>query len=136
MPISPTDCIYIWDGTGMVKQAACDDPRSGGYEWDGDEWDSVQSAMDLYLADAQALAVNELIELWTVQGAMNIFIADTDAMRVAFNTIAISDFATSDPALSPFYLVKNPTDCTYIWTADGVVSQVACDRIGQQPNAR
>ncbi|MEE8363202.1 MAG: type II secretion system protein [Dehalococcoidia bacterium] len=65
-------------------------------------------------------------EAQTVQAAMDLYMADTGSLNVALNAIETNDFAASDPVLYPAYMRLNPTKCAYIWTIDGIVTQGTC----------
>ena len=65
-------------------------------------------------------------EAQTVQAAMDLFMADTAVTAVAAQAIATSNMSTSTPALSPAYIRTATTRCTYTWTTAGVVTQAAC----------
>ncbi len=67
-------------------------------------------------------------EAETVQAAMDLYMADTDQDTVTALLVgaATDDFDTSVPALYPTYLRQTPTKCLYYWTVDGLVSQGAC----------
>ncbi|MDA1258061.1 MAG: type II secretion system protein [Chloroflexi bacterium] len=61
-----------------------------------------------------------------VQAAMDLFMADTAALAVTANAVATADFLASNPVLAPAYIRQSPTKCTYTWTVDGTIAQVAC----------
>ncbi len=71
-------------------------------------------------------------EMQTVQAAMDLFMANTAATTVTAlaQANATGDFETSNPALYPDYLRQGstaaPTKCTYYWDANGLVTQDAC----------
>lgn len=69
-------------------------------------------------------AANET-ELQTVQAAIDLYMANTGATAVPVQA-ATADMTTSTPALNPDYLRQTTTKCTYSWDATGVVSQAAC----------
>ncbi len=62
----------------------------------------------------------------TVQAAMDLFMADTAAAVVTVNAVATDDFAASDPVLFPNYLRQQTTKCTYTWDVSGLLSQAVC----------
>ena len=65
-------------------------------------------------------------EAQTVQAAMDLYMADTGNLPVV-QTTATNDMSASTPALSPDYIRTAITKCTYTWTAvTGIVTQVAC----------
>lgn len=70
-------------------------------------------------------AANET-EVQTVQAAIDLFMADTAAISVTANTTATANFAASNPVLYPDYLRQNPTKCLYTWVASGLVAQASC----------
>ena len=65
-------------------------------------------------------------EAQTVQSAMDLYLADNNTETVTANAIETDDFATSDPILYPAYMRMNPTKCSYTWAADGIVTQGTC----------
>ena len=72
-------------------------------------------------------------EFQTVQAAMDLYIADNGLTTVTANgsspwdgSAATDDFDTSDPVLYPDFLRQTPTKCTYYWLASGQVTQDAC----------
>ena len=65
-------------------------------------------------------------ELQTVQAAIDLYMADTASVAVAAQAIATNDMTTSTPALSPSYLRQATTRCSYAWDIAGVVAQSAC----------
>jgi type IV pilus assembly protein PilA len=65
-------------------------------------------------------------EVQTVQAAMDLYMADNAATTVAASTGNTSDFSASTPALYPNYLRQNPTKCLYTWSTAGLVAQVSC----------
>ena len=67
-------------------------------------------------------------ELQTVQAAMDLYIADNALTTVTAlaQANATDDFDTSDPVLYPDFLRQTPTKCTYYWLASGQVSRDAC----------
>ena len=65
-------------------------------------------------------------EVQTVQAAMDLFMADTAATAVTVNAIATDNFAASDPVLFPNYLRQQTTKCTYTWDTSGLLSQAIC----------
>ena len=69
-----------------------------------------------------------LTEEVTVQAAMDLFMAETAAIAVTalVQASATGDFLLSTPQLAPAYLRTSPTNCTYYWTLEGIVSQDAC----------
>ena len=65
-------------------------------------------------------------EAQTVQAAMDLYMADT-GLAPAAQAVATADMTASTPALSPVYVRTATTKCTYTWTAGtGIVTQVAC----------
>ena len=62
----------------------------------------------------------------TVQAAMDLYMADTAAPTVAANAVATDNFAASDPVLYPNYLRQQTTKCTYTWDASGLLAQAVC----------
>ena len=65
-------------------------------------------------------------EAQTVQAAMDLYMADT-GLAPASQVTATNDMTSSTPALAPGYIRTSTTKCTYTWTATtGVVTQVAC----------
>ncbi len=72
-------------------------------------------------------AAADSAELQTVQAAMDLFMADTAVLVVTANASATNSFvAPTDPALAPTYLRQTNTKCTYTWDAAGEVTQAAC----------
>ena len=69
-------------------------------------------------------AANET-EAQTVQAALDLYMADTGSTTVAVQ-LATNDVSASTPALSPSYLRQATTRCSYAWDAAGVVTQSAC----------
>ena len=66
-------------------------------------------------------------EFDTVQAAMDLYLADTGDVAVSAQAVATSDMTLSTPPLSPNYIRTSPTKCTYTWiTITGLVTQVAC----------
>ena len=65
-------------------------------------------------------------EFQTVQAAMDLYMAENGGANVTAQATGVSDFATSDPILYPTFLRQNPTRCDYTWTAEGQVTQSAC----------
>ena len=66
-------------------------------------------------------------ELQTVQAAMDLFMADTAVLAVALNGTATNSFVTpTDPALAPTYLRQSTTKCLYTWDTAGEVTQDSC----------
>ncbi len=64
-------------------------------------------------------------EAQTVQAAMDLYMADTGLAPAV--QLATNDMTSSTPALSPDYVRTTTTKCTYSWTAGtGIVTQVAC----------
>lgn len=64
-------------------------------------------------------------EAQTVQAAMDLYMADTGLTPAV--QLATNNMTTSTPPLSPGYIRTTTTKCTYSWTAvTGVVTQVAC----------
>ncbi len=64
-------------------------------------------------------------EAQTVQAAMDLYMADTGLAPAA--QAVTNDMTASTPALAPGYIRTSTTKCTYSWTATtGVVTQVAC----------
>ena len=64
-------------------------------------------------------------EAQTVQAAMDLYMADTGLTPAA--QLATADMTTSTPPLSPGYIRTSTTKCTYSWTVTtGVVTQVVC----------
>ncbi len=64
----------------------------------------------------------------TVQAAMDLFMADT-AVAAVTALAAISetnDFAASDPVLYPNYLRQQITKCSYSWDTTGLLAQGVC----------
>ena len=65
-------------------------------------------------------------EAQTVQAAMDLYMADT-GLDPAAQLIATNDMTSSTPALAPVYIRTSTTKCTYTWIATtGLVTQVAC----------
>lgn len=64
-------------------------------------------------------------EAQTVQAALDLYMADT-GLAPAAQAVATADMAASTPALSPGYIRTTTTKCTYTWTISGLVTQVAC----------
>ena len=64
-------------------------------------------------------------ELQTVQAAIDLYMADTASTTVSVQ-LATNDMTTSTPALSPSYVRQTTTRCSYAWDAAGVVAQSAC----------
>lgn len=65
-------------------------------------------------------------EAQTVQAAMDLYMADT-GLAPAAQAVASADMTSTTPALSPGYIRTATTKCTYTWTVTtGVVTQVAC----------
>jgi len=64
-------------------------------------------------------------EVQTVQAAIDLYMADTASIAVPAQ-IATSDMTTSTPALSPSYLRQATTRCSYAWDTAGIVTQSAC----------
>jgi len=69
-------------------------------------------------------AANET-EVQTVQAAIDLYMADTASTTVPVQA-ATNDMTASTPALSPDYLRQTTTRCSYAWDAAGVVAQSAC----------
>ncbi len=65
-------------------------------------------------------------EVQTVQAAMDLYMADTANSTVTLNAVATNDFAVSDPVLYPSYLRQQVTKCTYTWDAGGLLAQAVC----------
>jgi len=65
-------------------------------------------------------------EVQTVQAAIDLYMADTASIAVPAQVIATSDMTTSTPALSPSYLRQATTRCSYAWDVAGIVTQSAC----------
>lgn len=66
-------------------------------------------------------------ELQSVQSSMDLFMAENDASTVTPNLlVATNDFALSTPRLYPDFLRQNPTKCTYTWDATGILAQAVC----------
>ena len=63
-------------------------------------------------------------EAQTVQAAMDLYMADTGFTPAV--QLVTNDMANSTPPLSPGYIRTAITKCTYSWTVTGVVTQVAC----------
>ncbi len=62
-------------------------------------------------------------EAQTVQAAMDLYMADTGFLP-AGQVIATSDMTGSTPALSPVYIRTTLTKCAYTWTVNtGIVTQ-------------
>ena len=64
-------------------------------------------------------------EVQTVQAAIDLYMADTASIAVAIQ-LATNNMTTSDPVLSPSYLRQTTTRCSYAWDAAGIVTQSAC----------
>ena len=64
-------------------------------------------------------------EVQTVQAAIDLYMADTASTAVAVQA-ATNDMTTSTPALSPSYLRQATTRCSYAWDTAGIVAQSAC----------
>ncbi|MBI3953440.1 MAG: type II secretion system protein [Chloroflexi bacterium] len=73
---------------------------SGKTQANASEVQSVQTALDTYMADQGVTSV-------TAQAATN-------------------NMSTSTPALSPSYVRTATTRCSYAWTTAGVVTQTGC----------
>jgi prepilin-type N-terminal cleavage/methylation domain-containing protein len=66
-------------------------------------------------------------EAQTVQAAMDLYLADTGDIAVTVQAAATNDMTATTPALAPTYIRTNTTKCTYTWAAvTGIVTQVAC----------
>ena len=66
-------------------------------------------------------------EFQTLQAAVDLYMADNNlTVLPAASVAATSDFSASDPQLYPTYLRQNPTKCTYTWVVSGQVAQAAC----------
>ena len=70
------------------------------------------------------IAANET-EVQTVQAAIDLYMADTGSTAVPVQ-LATNDMTTSTPPLNPDYLRQTTTRCSYAWVATGVVTQSAC----------
>jgi prepilin-type N-terminal cleavage/methylation domain-containing protein len=65
-------------------------------------------------------------EQQTVQAAMDLYMADTAVIAVAANVAESNDWAASDPVLYPSYLRQQVTKCSYTWNAAGALTQGTC----------
>ncbi len=70
-----------------------------------------------------AVPANET-EWQTVQAAMDLYIADQNLRTVPASTVPANDFTISE--LFPRYLRVDQTLCSYTWDTAGKVTQVAC----------
>ena len=64
-------------------------------------------------------------EVQTVQAAIDLYMADTASTAVAVQ-LATNDMTATDPVLSPDYLRQALTRCSYAWLTTGIVTQSAC----------
>ena len=64
-------------------------------------------------------------ELQTVQAAIDLYMADNSATSVP-EQAATNNMVTSTPALNPNYVRQTTTRCSYAWTTAGVVTQSLC----------
>lgn len=64
-------------------------------------------------------------EIQTVQAAVDLYMADTGATAVPVQA-ATNDMTATTPVLNPDYLRQATTRCSYAWDATGVVTQSAC----------
>lgn len=71
-------------------------------------------------------AVANSTELNTVQAAMDLFMADTAVTAVTANAVEASDWALTDPVLFPNYLRAQNTKCAYTWSVTGALVQGTC----------
>ena len=69
-------------------------------------------------------------EFQTVQAAVDLYMADNALVAVTANAVATNDFTVElnagDGDVYPAYLRQNPTKCTYTWDALGLVAQAGC----------
>ncbi len=64
-------------------------------------------------------------EVQTVQAAIDLYMADTASTAVAIQA-ATNDMTATTPVLSPSYLRQATTRCSYAWDVAGIVAQSAC----------
>lgn len=63
-------------------------------------------------------------EFQTVQAAMDLYMAQNGGANVTvLASPGTDDFSASDPVLYPGFLRQNPTTCNYFWTIEGQVTQ-------------